>query len=130
MAKSILFQDMDSAGNAIRNPQTNCEYNPKMFQRILLDLQLEGIQSKYYSQFVNQRVDSIPKESWNNLRIDELPLNQFNQEKFLLLGCFVSWFHWRNYPRRAMRGEAGGSRLNPSKSLEGKFIPLVCACII
>jgi len=70
---------MDSAGNAIRNPKTNCEYNnPKMFQRILLDLQLEGIKSQYFCQFVNQRIDSIPEESWNNLRLYEFPLNHSN----------------------------------------------------
>jgi len=91
MALAWAFAQLDYQSSIMANEGTQTrsrqlEEHPKMFQRIVQDLQLKGIRSPFYSQFINQRLDSIPEESWTNFRLDELPLDLLNKAKFITNG--------------------------------------------
>jgi hypothetical protein len=65
----ILFGSLDSAGIAIRNPKGE-EYSKKSLNMILQSLQQRGIESTYFAQFLNKRMETLPNEDFDNLRIE------------------------------------------------------------
>jgi len=75
----ILFANLDQAGITIRNPKTGGEYSIGTLNLILQNLRQNGRESPYFSKFINSRMDSIPNEDFNTLRVEDLPQNKLHE---------------------------------------------------
>nr|QFO90881.1 hypothetical protein [Cynodon dactylon x Cynodon transvaalensis] len=82
----ILWQDLDSAGVAIRRASGK-EYEPDRLDQILTSLREEGGNTPALALFINQRMETLPNEDLVQLRVEDLPqdLDKFHLAKHLSL---------------------------------------------
>jgi len=87
----ILWNTHD-AFDAIRQ-ENGTEFNPSALKNIFFQFQSFNLNNIYrggvvhYNQFTNERLDSIPLESYNQLRAQDLPLDDLDNIHHVNFGC-------------------------------------------